>query len=198
MKITNFIVITFYTLTFLVSGLFLIYISLGVIPLAETLNVIENFYETSKLSTVLTGLVGALLVIISTLFVVHLFGGLIRRKKSLVFSGAGGQITVAIAAIEDVVRRCGDQFLDVKELRPKVAIKGKRLNILANVILYTGVNIPGITERLQSLIKGNLQNVLGIEDDIKVGIHVTKIVEKSKKALMKEEPSRRMELGRET
>ncbi len=196
MKITNFLVITLYTLAFLVSGFFLIYISLGLISLDDVVKTIERYYAF-ELNRFLIGIVGALLIIISAGFILHLLEGLFRKERDIILSGSSGQIKVSLSAIEDVVRRCGRQFLDVKELRPRIVIRRKGLNILSKVTLYAGVNIPEITERLRSLIRERLGKVLGIEDEIKVTIHVVNVVEKSPKILKREGPSREMELGRE-
>ena len=196
MKITNFLVITLYTLAFLVSGFFLIYISLGLISLDDVVKTIEKYYAF-ELNRFLIGIVGALLIIISAGFILHLLEGLFRKERDIALSGPNGQIKVSLSAIEDVVRRCGRQFLDVKELRPRIVIRRKGLNILNKVTLYAGVNIPEITERLRSLIRERLGKVLGIEDEIKVTIHVVNVVEKSPKILKREGPSREMELGRE-
>lgn len=196
MKITNFLVITLYTLAFLVSGFFLIYISLGLISLDDVVKTIERYYAF-ELNRFLIGIVGALLIIISAGFILHLLEGLFRKERDINLSGPSGQIRVSLSAIEDVVRRCGRQFLDVKELRSRIVIRRKGLNILSKVTLYAGVNIPEITEKLRSLIRERLGKVLGIEDEIKVTIHVVNIVEKSPKILKREGPSREMELGRE-
>lgn len=195
MKITNFIVISFYTLATLALGAFLFYVSLGVIPFAEVLKSMETYYEASELNRFLIGLAGASLIIISIGFVVSLFGGLFKSERSLVISAAGSQLKVSLAAIEDVVKRCGDQFIDVKDIKAKVTVKRKGLEIHNKVTFYVGVNIPEITERLRNLIKEQLGKVFGIEDDIRVRIHVTKVVEKSQKTRKLEGPSRRMELG---
>lgn len=196
MKITNFLVITLYTLGFLVSGIFLIYVSLGLIPLDDVLKTVERYcaFEPNRF---LIGIVGASLIIISVGFILHLLEGLFRKERDITLSGPSGQIKVSLSAIEDVVRRCGRQFIDVKELRPRVVIRRKGLNILSKVTLYAGVDIPEITDRLQSLIRERLGKILGIEDEIKVTIHVVKVVEKSPKILKREGPSREMELGRE-
>lgn len=196
MKITNFLVITLYTLAFLVSGFFLIYISLGLISLDDVVKTIERYYAF-ELNRFLIGIVGALLIIISAGFILHLLEGLFRKERDIILSGPSGQIKVSLSAIEDVVRRCGRQFLDVKELRSRIVIRRKGLNILSKVTLYAGVNIPEITEKLRSLIRERLGKVLGIEDEIKVTIHVVNVVEKSPKILKREGPSREMELGRE-
>ena len=70
------------------------------------------------------------------------------------------------------------------------------MNISANIVLYSGVNVPGITESLQTSIKEHLREVLGIENEIRIKIHIIKIVEKSKKVLKKEPPSVEMQMGK--
>jgi uncharacterized alkaline shock family protein YloU len=196
MRLINFIVISFYTLVFLAIGFFLICLSVGLITLPEVLNNITQFYESSNLSLMITGIVGGLSVLISLLFIIHLLEGIFRKERGILVSGAGGITSVSLLAIEDIIRRAGNQFLDVREIKPRVVIKKRGLNVSAIVILYSGVNIPEITERLQSSIRERLQHVLGIESEIKVKIHIIKIIEKSKKDLKKEGPTRQMELGR--
>ena len=196
MKITNVLVITFYTLFFLAFGLLLIYLSIGLIQLPEVLDNIAQFYRSSNLSVTLTGVVGILFVMISVLFVLHLLEGIFKKEKGILFSGANGITTVSLSAVEDIIRRAGSQFLDIKVIRPRVNIKRHDINISANIVLYSGVNVPGLTENLQTSIKEHLREVLGIENEIRIKIHIIKIVEKSKKVLKKEPPSVEMQMGK--
>ena len=196
MKITNVLVITFYTLFFLALGLFLVYLAMGLTPLPQILDNVAQFYKSSNLSVTLTGITGILLILLSILFVLHLLEGVFKKEKGILFSGANGITTVSLSAVEDIIRRAGSQFLDIKEIRPRVNIKRNNMNISASIILYSGVNVPGITESLQTSIKEHLKEVLGIENEVRIKIHITKIVEKSKKALKKEGPSIQMEMGK--
>ena len=169
---------------------------MGLTSLPLILANIAQFYESSNLSVTLTGVTGILLVLLSILFVLHLLEGVFKKDKGILFSGANGITTVSLSAVEDIIRRAGSQFLDIKEIKPRVNIKRNNMNISASIMLYSGVNVPGITESLQTSIKEHLREVLGIENEVRIKIHITKIVEKSKKALKKEGPSIQMEMGR--
>lgn len=197
MKLTTFLVITLYTVSFLVAGAFLIYCSLGLMSLPEVLKTVEDFYLTSKMNRAFTALIGALLALISVLFVIQLFEGLFRKKKSIDFTTTGGKINVSLSAVEDVVRRCGNQFIDLKEMKPRVIIKRKGLDIKCKVVLYADANIPELTENLHSLIKDRVSSVLGIKGEISVSILVTKVVDTPVKQIKKAGPSRKMEMGKQ-
>ncbi|MEA3328420.1 MAG: alkaline shock response membrane anchor protein AmaP [Candidatus Omnitrophota bacterium] len=195
MKLTNFLVITLYTLSFFVIGSFLVCLSSGLITLPEVINNVTQFYYSFSLNTVIIGIIGVLLISISFLFVIHSLEGIFGAEKDILFSGSSGMTTVSFSALEDIIKRAGSQFLDIREIKPRVVIKKKGLDILVRVVFYSGVNIPEISERLQSSIKDRLRHVLGIEDEIRVKIHVAKIIEKSRKELKRDDTTRRMELG---
>ena len=195
MKLINFLVITLYTLSFFVTGSFLVCLSIGLVTLPEVVNNVTQFYYSFSSSAAIIGIVGALLVSISLLFVIHSLEEVFKAEKGILFSGSSGMTTVSFSALEDIIKRAGSQFLDIREIKPRVITKRKGLDISIRIVFYSGINIPEISERLQSSIKNQLRHVLGIEDEIKVNIHVAKIIERSKKELKKDGVARQMELG---
>ena len=50
--------------------------------------------------------------------------------------------------------------------------------ITTRLVLYSDTNIPDITEKIQSMIKAKMQDMLGIEENIAVKIHIAKIAQK--------------------
>ena len=196
MKLTSFLVITLYSLSCFIIGGFLIYFSIGLITLPEIINSITRFYHSFVLNRLNTAIIGGLLISISILYVAHLLGGIFKKEKGILFNGESGVTTVSFSAIEDIIKRAGSQFLDIREIKPRVVVKRKGLDVSLNVVFYSGVSIPELTERMQSSIRDQLRDMLGIEGEIKVKIHIVKIIEKTKKELKKEGVTREMELGR--
>ena len=46
------------------------------------------------------------------------------------------------------------------------------------VTLYSDINIPGTTEKIQNIVKTRVQDMLGVEEPINIKVHVVKIVHK--------------------
>ena len=196
MKLTSFLVITLYSLSCFIIGSLLVYFSIGPTTFPEIINSITGFCHFFGFSRLTAAIIGALLISISILYAAHLLSGIFKKEKGILFDGKSGVTTVSFSAIEDIVKRTGSQFLDIREIKPRVVVKKKGLDVSLNVAFYSGVNIPELTERMQLLIKDQLRDMLGIEGEIKVKIHITKMIEKSKKGLKKEGVTREMELGR--
>ena len=81
---------------------------------------------------------------------------------------------------------------EIKELRPDVIATKKGIIVDLRLVLKSEANIPELTGRLQDITRSKLQEVLGIEEQIIIKIHVTKIIspeekDKRKRDLEKEE-----------
>lgn len=166
----------FYTLVFLLVGGFFIAMSLEVVPI-ETIKVtLDTIYMTPNTRLIL-GVTGVLLVFISIL-VVQLTLGKIQREKTIAFENPDGQVTISLTAIEDFIKRSLKQLPEVKELRPSVRANKKGIAIVNRVILFSDVNIPETTEKIQNIVKARVQDMLGVEEPVTIKIHVVKIVHK--------------------
>jgi uncharacterized alkaline shock family protein YloU len=138
-------------------------------------------------------LTGVLLIFISISFA-QLILGKIQRERTIAFANPSGQVTIALSAVEDLITRLLRPIPEIKEVRPDV-IAGKRgIEIDLRLVLRSEANIPELTMQLQETVKNKVQELLGIEEQIMVRIHVAKIIsleekEKKKKELEKEEPS---------
>ncbi len=84
-------------------------------------------------------------------------------------------MTVALSAIEDLIKRMSGVIPEIKELRPDVIANKKGILVDLRVILRSEANIPDLTSRLQEIIRQKIQEVLGVEEQIFIKIHVIKI-----------------------
>ena len=114
--------------------------------------------------------------------VVHLVFGRIQRQRTIAFENADGPVTVSLSAIEDFIRRLTIRLPEVKELKPDVLARKKQINIFLRATLWSDANIPQASERIQSLVRGRVHTMLGIEEPIKVSLHIRKIVAREEKA----------------
>jgi len=166
----------FYTLVFLLVGGLFIVMSLEVVPIDAIKAALDTIYTTPN-SRFILGITGVLLIFISML-VAQITMGKIQREKTIAFENPDGQVTISLTAIEDFIKRAIKQLPEVKELRPNVRANKKGIVIINKVILFSDVNIPETTEKIQNIVKARVQDMLGVEEPITIKVHVVKIVHK--------------------
>jgi uncharacterized alkaline shock family protein YloU len=136
---------------------------------------------------------GILLILISFSFA-NLILGRFQREKTIAFNTPAGPVTIALSAVEDLIKRMGHIIPQIKELRPNVVAKKNKIEADLRVILKSEANIPELTSQLQEITRVKIQEVLGVEEQIIIRIHIAKIAateerEKKKKDFGKEEPA---------
>lgn len=154
----------------------------------EYVNNLLYFIQNSFFSKIVLGLLGLLLILISFSFA-QLILGRFQREKTIAFTTASGEVTIALCAVEDLIRRLSGIIPEIKELRPDVIATKKGILVDLRVILRSEANIPELTARLQEIARAKIQEVLGLEEQIIIKIHVVKIIpleEKEKKRKEKE------------
>jgi uncharacterized alkaline shock family protein YloU len=134
------------------------------------------FAQNTLSSRLIVGLSGLLLILISFSFAQFILGRF-QSEKHIAFATASGQVTIALSAVEDMIKRLAAIIPEIKELRPNVvATKKGAIIVDLKVVLRTEANIPGLTERLQEITKSKIQEVLGLEEQIAIRIHIAKII----------------------
>lgn len=184
--------IFFYSIVLCLIGGALIIFALNWLPLQDLVGWL-GYLQGQPQTRLILGLTGVLLIFISISFA-QLILGKIQRERTIAFANPSGQVTIALSAVEDLITRLLRPIPEIKEVRPDV-IAGKRgIEIDLRLVLRSEANIPELTMQLQETVKNKVQELLGIEEQIMVRIHVAKIIsleekEKKKKELEKEEPS---------
>lgn len=184
-----------YTLVLLVVGGILISLSLNLFSSDDLINAINDVYSQPNVKLIL-GIIGAVFVAVGFLTAQINFGRM-QAEKTIAFENPEGQVTISLSAIEDFIKRSVRHLPEVKELRSTVTANKKGINVICRATIFAESNIPEITERIQSIVKSRVREMLGLEETINIKIHVTKISSKGKgemPALPKEseEISRRM------
>ena len=180
MRVISGITLFFYTVVLLAVGGFLVVTALNIIPQESITETVSMIYATNNVRLVL-GLTGILLIFIC-LIVVQIAMGKIQREKTIAFENPDGQVTIALSAIEDFIKRAIKQMPEVKELKPNVRASKKGIIIVNKVTLFSDVNIPETTEKIQNIVKSRVQDMLGVEEPINIKVHVVKIAHKEESA----------------
>lgn len=178
------IAIIFYTIIFLVIGALFICISADLITAQQ---ILQSYYDYNVKSSI--GMLGGVLILLSIL-ISHFTFGSIQRERTIAFSTQDGQVIISLSAIENFIKKLGEQMPEIKDMRSSVfARKKKGVSISVRISLWSGANIADITEKIQSTIKSKVQDILPIEEPITTKVHVVKIVHSanSKKKAASEE-----------
>ena len=190
MRVFTVLGILFYTAVLTLIALALIVFSLNLLP-PQDINNLLTYIQYSTNSRVIVGLSGLLLIVISFSFA-QLILGRFQREKTIAFTTASGEVTIALSAVEDLIKRLAGIIPEIKELRPDVIATKKGIMVNIRVVLRSEANIPELTDRLQEITRAKIQEVLGLEEQIIIRIHVAKIIsaeEKERKRTEKEEPT---------
>ena len=178
--------ILFYTAVLVLIGIALIVLSAtfsfsGLQPqAAEYINNALTYIQESTNVKIIIALSGFLLILVS-ISLAQLILGRFQREKTIAFKTASGEVTIALSAVEDLIKRITHFLPEVKELRPDVKANKKGITVELRVVLKSETNIPGLTERLEEMTKGKMQEVLGLEEKIFVNTHIVKIITQEEK-----------------
>jgi uncharacterized alkaline shock family protein YloU len=125
--------------------------------------------------TVIMGIISVLSLIISAIIFYASFKEKVR-KRDISFGNPLGEVKVSLSAISEFVKKLGDQIEEIKEIKPRVVIGRKGLEIYNKITLYSDSNIPEATDRVQTIVKRYIQDVLGIQEVSQVKVFIEKII----------------------
>jgi hypothetical protein len=192
MRILNIIGIIFYTIILILIGTVFIVFSLNKIQ-PQDINSLLVYLKDIPNSSFIIFMSGLLLIVASISLAQLILGGF-QREKTIAFTTSSGEVTIALSAVEDLIRHLVHLIPEIKELRPNVIASKKGIIVDLKVILKSEANLPELTARLQDVTKSKIQEVLGVEEEIIIKIHITKIIsreekERKRKETTKDEPT---------
>lgn len=187
MRLFSILGVFFYTTILLILGGFMIVLSLQIINPGDIQLFIEHLYGNIN-SRLVFGLVGLLIMLISISFAQIILGKM-QREKTIGFPTPSGKVTISLSAIEDLIKKTLARIPEIKDIHPDIIANKKRLEVNVRLVLFSEVNISDLTTRLQNLIVERIQQILNIDEEILVKIHVAKIVAKEHKTEKKHQNS---------
>jgi len=192
MRIFTVLGILFYATILILIGMILIIFSINLLH-PQDINNLLAYIQYNLNSRIIVGLSGFLLIVISFSFA-QLILGRLQREKTIAFTTSSGEVTIALSAVEDLIKRLAGVIPEIKELRPDVIATKKGIVVDIRVVLRSEANIPDLTSRLQEITRSKIQEILGLEEQIIIKIHVVKIIsaqdtDRKRKESEKEEPT---------
>ncbi len=179
MRIFTVLGIIFYASILILIGATLLVFSFNML-LPQDINQLFVYLQNSLNSRIIVGLSGLLLILVSISFARLILGGY-QREKTIAFTTSSGEVTIALNVVEDLIKQLSNVIPEIKELRPDVIADKKGIKVELNVVLKSEANLPELTARLQDITKAKIQEVLGLEEEIIIKIHITKIIAKEDK-----------------
>lgn len=165
------LIIAFYTMVFLGGGLFLIAVSCDLFFNYRAMIQQLTIYLTPDRL-----LIGGIILFGAGLLPVILKVIELRRSRYVAFDNPEGEVAIALNTIEEFINRVGRDAEGVIELKPSINPRKRAgVEIILEVILEEGVNIPQLTEMIQHRVKTQVQELLGIENIGAIQINVVQI-----------------------
>ncbi len=118
MRFFTAISIRFYAAVLILIGLWIICFSLNLLS-PQIIGTLLTDIQLNINSRIITGLSGLLLIIISSFFA-QLVLGRFEREKTIAFTTPSGEVTIALTAVEDLIRRLTGIIPEIKELKHDV------------------------------------------------------------------------------
>lgn len=171
--------ILFYATVLILVGGILIAFAFNFLPLQDINNLL-GYAQSSFNSRLVVALSGLLLILVSFSFA-QLILGRFQKEKTIAFTTSSGEVTIALSAVEDLIRRLAVFIPEIRELRPDVIATKKGIIVDLRVVLKSETNIPELTSRLQDLTRSKIQEALGLEEQIVIKIHIAKIISSEEK-----------------
>lgn len=180
MKLFTWIIMTCYIVLFILLGIGLMAFAAHWIPLEGPLRWLEMAYNERNLR-IACFLTGVGLVLLNWMYA-ELALAKFQRQKTIAIENPDGQVTVSLTAIEDFIRRSTHELPEVKEIRSDVVASKGKILVRARATLWSGTHIPEAAERIQSVVKSKVQEMLsGIEEPVVVRVHVSKIAQREER-----------------
>lgn len=164
----------------------LIMAGIGMIFLAVLFNMISpetwaKFIDIINANVSYKAALGAIafLFIIKGLITPYKVERRLKKSRVVAFRNPDGEVTVSLSAIEEYIRKIAKNINGMKDVRSRVNVNKKGINIITDISVFSGANIPEITERFQMEIRNKVQAMLGVEEQINIALHIRKIAKQS-------------------
>ena len=184
--------ILFYVTIILFLGCFAILYVLNVLSYKDTADLLYITYLDDNLRIAVGSIAAGLLFINFILY--RQLDVNAHKEKIIAFDNPSGRVSVALVALEDLIRRTISRFPEVKESKVDIRASKRALSVKIRLVLCSEVNIPELTSIVQETAKRKIQDIIGLDELLNISVYIRKIlgdVVKDKKSGKKEEPEER-------
>lgn len=166
------------TLLLLAMGILFVSLSLRLFLIEDITNGLAALYESPKIRLVM-GAIGSV-ILIALVALTRMIVQQFQRERTIAFRNPEGEVTVALEAIEDFIKKVGSELSGVKEIKPYAKATRSGILITIRATLWADTHIPEATEELQTIIRGHIHDLLGVEESLTIHVHVGKVIPRAK------------------
>ncbi len=178
MKVTNAFAQLFAILAFLTLGSLMIIVSLHLLAFDDAILKVQEIYQSSWRS-VQVGLVGITFIVLGLAFAKILVKAG-RPNEVVIFQSEIGPMVVSSTTLGNADVKAAKRFPLVKNVKVKVNIIGRNIEIKLRLVLWAGGHVPAILAELQQEVQQRVKRLLGAENQLLVICDVKGIDESSK------------------
>ena len=121
-------------------------------------SLIDKLGEPFSLAVTLLILLGVVLIVLIILFLK------LSKNNLLVFDNEDGKVEISKAAIQEIIQRTCEQFVEVGRARGEISKKKGQINIKVRLKLRVKTRLQDISNELQNQITRAIRDDLGIEN----------------------------------
>lgn len=174
MNLLKRLVLISYVFMVMFLACFIILFVTHALELQHVANALFPLYNDETLRWIAGGLAAILLIMNFAFYRYFAFN--VPRGKIIAFDNPAGRVTVSLGAIEELIKRMVVRMPEIREARTTITASRKGLKIRMRLIIFSEVNIPDLTLKIQELVTAKIQETIGIDEPIIVTIYIAKIV----------------------
>ncbi|MBN2483320.1 MAG: alkaline shock response membrane anchor protein AmaP [Candidatus Omnitrophica bacterium] len=175
-----FIAFLLYTVFSFGIGIFLVALTFDFITADVIMVYLDTYQKLEYTHQLLIGAIGVLVILLWLLMVRRYLGGVWRKERALTIQTAQGQVSISLFAIEDMVRKTLESRRELTQVKPRVSVNRRGIDIKIRGSLKTEVNLKDFIASVQVEIKKKLAYLLGEKGEIRIQLAIRKLAFASK------------------
>ena len=170
-----FIAFLLYTVFSFSIAILLVGLAANIITTDMVLFYLDAYYRLQYAQQLLCGGIGILILLLWLLVIRRYLRGIWRKERALTIQTSQGQVSISLFAIEDMVRKTLETRSELTQVKPRVAIGRKGIDVKIRASLKTEVNLKEFIASVQHDIKKKLTYLLGEKGEIRVQLAIRKL-----------------------
>ena len=164
MKVSNVFAQLFAIFALLTLGSLMIIVALHLLAFDDAILKVQEIYQ-SPWRSVQVGVVGLVLIILGLAFAKMLVKAG-RPNEAVFFQSEIGPMVVSAGTLGNTAVKAVKRFPLVKNVKAKVLITGKNVEIKLRLVLWAGGHVPAVLAELQQEVQQRVKRLLGLENQL--------------------------------
>ena len=183
----NFLVSVIFVILSLAVGILLLGVSLNLAYIAVIYRYLGGEIIPEFPLKLVLALIGMLLILFCLKYIQTLLRHS-RKNKAIAFESPQGEVSITLFAIEDMLKKMLEERTEVTNVKARVFLRKKWIEVVASGVLTAEVNLVDFTKEIQEKVKEKMHILLGEDKQVKVNLEIKKVSVGSKKRPDEQEP----------